>query len=288
VRDQYGNPVNLSNVVLSASGTGNTLLGGGSTNASGVATGTLSSSVAEVKTVSAAADGTPITQTANVTVDPPSSGITHTLLTSGSNATNLSTYTTASISPAPNALITVALRSHRSYGAITPTLSGGGMTSWTQVASVDYDPVTSSLGRVTVFRAMSASPGSGPITITFSGNVSNADWIVSQWTGVDQSGVNGAGAIGQTGSARGDAVTALSVPLAPFANANNVAYGAVGARLNAPAVTPGAGFTEIAEVTPNEATLLEAQWATNLFTIQATLTSAKNAALLGIEIKAGP
>jgi adhesin/invasin len=288
VRDQYGNPVNLSNVVLSATGTGNTLLGGGSTNASGVATGTLSSSVAEVKTVSATADGTPITQTANVTVTPPSSGITHTLLTSGSNATNLSSYTTASIAPAPNALITVAVRNHRTPAANSPSLSGGGMTSWTQVTSVDYDPVTGSLGRLTVFRAMSPSPGSGPITITFVGSVSNVDWIVSQWTGVDQSGSNGSGAIGQIGSANGDAVTTLSVPLAPFANPNNVAYGAVGARLNAPAVTPGAGFTEIAEVTPNEATLLEAQWATNLFTIQATSTSAKNAALLGIEIKAGP
>jgi hypothetical protein len=105
---------------------------------------------------------------------------------------------------------------------------------------------------------------------------------------VDQSGTNGSGAIGQTGSARGDAVTALSVPLAAFGNANNVAYGAVGARLNAPAVTPGSGFTEIAEVTPNENTLLQAQWATNLNTIQATLTTAKNAAMLGIEIKVAP
>jgi hypothetical protein len=162
------------------------------------------------------------------------------------------------------------------------------MTSWTQVASVDYDPIGLPLGRLVVFRAMSASPGSGPITITFSGNVSNSDWIVSQWTGVDQSGTNGSGAIGQIGSARGDAVTALSVPLVAFANANNVAYGAVGARLNAPAITPGSGFTEIAEVTPGESTLLEAQWAKNLNTIQASISIAKNAAILGIEIKAAP
>jgi hypothetical protein len=290
VKDQFGNPIDGSNVVLNATGTGNTLTGGGATNPSGVATGTLSSTDAESKTVSATADGTPITQTATVTVTPPGSGstITHALLTAGSNATNSTIYTTASISPAPNALITVALRSHRSYGAMTPTLSGGGMTSWTQVASVDYDPIGLPLGRLVVFRAMSASPGSGPITITFSGNVSNSDWIVSQWTGVDQSGTNGSGAIGQIGSARGDAVTALSVPLVAFANANNVAYGAVGARLNAPAITPGSGFTEIAEVTPGESTLLEAQWAKNLNTIQASISIAKNAAILGIEIKAAP
>jgi protocatechuate 3,4-dioxygenase beta subunit len=291
-KDANGNTISSMPVTVASTGSGNTLSpASGSTNSSGVFTNTLTSTVAELKTVSATINGTALTQTAPVNVTTSGGGgngtIAHTLLTAGSNATNLSTYTTASIAPAPNALITVAVRNHRSPAAISPTLSGGGMTSWTPVASVDYDPISGSLGRLTVFRAMSASPGSGPITITFSNGVSNVDWIVSQWTGVDVSGVNGAGAIGQTGSARGDAVSALSVPLAAFGNANNVAYGAVGARLNAPAVTPGSGFTEIAEVTPNEATLLEAQWATNLYTIQASLTSAKNAALLGIEIKAG-
>jgi len=56
-------------VVLAATGSGNTLTQpGGSTNASGVATGTLSSTVAETKTVSATIGGTAITQTATVTV----------------------------------------------------------------------------------------------------------------------------------------------------------------------------------------------------------------------------
>ncbi|HEY7685185.1 MAG TPA: invasin domain 3-containing protein, partial [Gemmatimonadales bacterium] len=251
-KDGFGNPISGATVILAATGSGNTLTQpSGTTNASGVATGSLGSTVAEAKTVSATINGTAITQTATVTVFPPGSvgTITHALLTSGSAAPNANTYTTASISPAPNALITVAVRNHRTPAVNSPSLSGGGMASWTQVGSVDYDPVTGSLGRVTVFRAMSASPGSGPLTITFVGSVSNVDWIVSQWTGVDQSGTNGSGAIGQIGSARGDAVTTLSVPLAPFANANTVAYGAVGARLNAPAITPGSGFTEIAEVT---------------------------------------
>ena len=289
-KDGFGNPISGATVVLAATGSGNALTQpAGPTNASGVATGSLGSTVAETKTVSATINSAAITQTATVSVTPPGSGatITHALLAAGSNAANLKNYTTASIAPAPNALITVAVRNQRSPAAISPTLSGGGMTSWTQVASVDYDSVSVPQGRLTVFRAMSASPGSGPITITFSSSVANVDWIVSQWTGVDQSGTNGSGAIGQTGSARGDAVTALSVPLAAFGNANNVAYGAVGARRNAPAITPGSGFTEIAEVTPGENTLLEAQWATNLNTIQASIVSAKNAALLGIEIRAG-
>jgi hypothetical protein len=289
VKDQFGNPIDGSNVVLDATGTGNTLSGGGATNTSGVATGTLSSTVAEPKIVSATADGTPITQTATVTVTAPGSGIAHTLLTVGTNIVNTTIYTTASIAPAPNALVTVVVLGHRTYGAVSPTLSGGGMSSWTQVASVDFDTFGVPLRRLTIFRAMSASPGSGPITITFSGNVSNTQWIVSQWTGVETSGVNGAGAIVQTGSAAADAVNGLTTTLAAFGNANNVAYGVFGINSNVLAITPGAGFTEIAEQPSGENTPgdLMAQWATNLNAITATWTT-KNAGALGLEIKAAP
>ncbi|PYP07464.1 MAG: hypothetical protein DMD59_14705, partial [Gemmatimonadetes bacterium] len=68
-RDASGNPVSGVNVVLSATGSGNTLTQpAGPTNASGVATGMLSSTVAGTKTVSATAGGVAITQTAAVTV----------------------------------------------------------------------------------------------------------------------------------------------------------------------------------------------------------------------------
>ena len=128
--------------------------------------------------------------------------------------------------------------------------------------------------------------GSGPLTITYGAAVSNAQWIVSQWTGVDQTGTNGSGAIGQTNSSRGDAVSALSVALAAFGNASNVAYGIAGASTNGPAVTPGAGFAEITETSSGESTLLETEWATNLNNIQASLSKAANAGLLGVELKA--
>jgi adhesin/invasin len=67
-RDQFTNPVNGATVVLSATGTGNTLAQPAGTNASGVATGTLSSTVAQTKTVAATINGVPVTQTATVTV----------------------------------------------------------------------------------------------------------------------------------------------------------------------------------------------------------------------------
>src|SRR6185437_13895068 len=49
----------------------------------------------------------------DVTATPPQ-GIAHTLLTSGVVLTNQNTTTTASISPAPNTLVTITLLSHRS------------------------------------------------------------------------------------------------------------------------------------------------------------------------------
>jgi hypothetical protein len=286
-KDASGNPVSGATVVLSASGTGNTLTQpAGPTNQAGVAIGTLSSSVAGTKTVSATANGTAITQTATVQVVAAAT-VSHTLLTAGKDTVNQKIYTTASISPAPNTLITLAVLGHRNPAAPSPTVTGGGMAAWVEVATVTFDTISVPAKRLTIYRAMSASPGSGPLTISFSQTVSNALWIVSQWSGVDLSGTDGSGAIVQTGSARADAGTSLAVTLAPFAHANNVAYGAFGVKKNVLSVTPGAGFTEISEQPSGENTTsdLQAEWATNDNTIDASWATTK-AGALGVEIKA--
>ena len=70
-KDAFGNPIPGATAVLSATGLGNTLIQPvGTTNASGVVTGTLSSTMAEPKTVSATIDGVGITQTVAVLVNP--------------------------------------------------------------------------------------------------------------------------------------------------------------------------------------------------------------------------
>ena len=69
-RDQFGNPVSGVSVVLSATGSGNTINQPGVTNGSGVTTGTISSTVAEPKTISAVVDGMSINQTQGITVSP--------------------------------------------------------------------------------------------------------------------------------------------------------------------------------------------------------------------------
>ena len=294
VKDASGGPISGATVQLAATGTGNTLVQPAAvTDANGVATGTLSSTVEEQKTVSATATlggtTTAIRQTATVTVVTlGGAGISHILLTAGTNTVNQKVYTTASIAPAPNTLVTVAVLAHRSTGApASPTVSGGGMTGWTEVASTTFDNGTLPLRRLTIFRALSAAPGSGPLTITYSATVSHCQWIVSQWGGVDLSGANGSGAIVQSGATAGDAVNGLTVSLAPFGNASNVSYGAFGVARNTAVVSPGFGFTEISEQPSGETTPgdLQAEFRTNDNTIDATWPFTLNAGALGLEIK---
>ena len=286
-KDANGNSISGATVVLATTGSAALTQPADTTAANGVATGTLSSPVEVIVLVSATINGTPITQTALVQVVAQAAGtISHALLTSGNNPANQRIYTTATISPAPNALITVAVLMRRSGGALTPTITGGGMTAWDAVASADFDTQGSPTKRLTIFRAMSSSPGSGPITISYGSSVSNAQWVVSQWAGVETSGTNGSGAIVQTGLARSDAATSLAVPLARFTGATDVAYGVVGVAKNGPIVNPASGFAEIAEVSSGENSALEAEWATNQSTVGATWTASTKAALLGVEIKA--
>jgi len=290
VTDGFGNPVVGATVTFSATGTGNTLSGPALSNTSGVATGTLSSSVAENKTVSATASGTPLTQTASVQVtsQPPPAALAHTLLTQGYATANGKVYTTASIAPAANALITVAVLGHRAYGAnAPPVVTGGGMSAWDVVQTVVFDPASGGLKRATIYRAMSAAPGSGPLTITFESSVSNAQWIVSQWTGVETSGSNGSGAIGQLGADAVDNSNGLTVNLAAFANPANVAYGVFGVGSNQADITPGAGFTLIAQQPSMEGTSgdLLAEWAVNSPAVSA-VWSGLNGGGMGVEIRA--
>jgi adhesin/invasin len=68
-KDALGNPIQGATVVLATTGSGNTLTQPvGTTNASGVASGTLSSTIAESKSVAATINGVAVTQTAAVAV----------------------------------------------------------------------------------------------------------------------------------------------------------------------------------------------------------------------------
>ena len=219
-----------------------------------------------------------------------SSRVVHTLLTSGSSLADRQVCTTDSIAPVANALVTVAvLGSSLDHASASPTVSGGGMTAWTQVATVAFDGVAQPHKRLSVFRALSSAPGGGPLRITFDATQANCQWIVAQWVGVDTSGTNGSKAIAQTGTARGDSLTGRTVALDAFADSENVAYGVFGVRLTPAGVTPGAGFIETAEQASGELppATLQAERSVGESAIGASWASAP-AGVVAIEIRAAP
>jgi hypothetical protein len=89
--------------------------------------------------------------------------IAHTVLTSGSSTMDGSSVQTASITPGANRAVFAAIQSATAMGPVTPTAKGNGLT-WVQVANVAF---VGGVRRLTVFRAMGASPTAGMITFTF-------------------------------------------------------------------------------------------------------------------------
>src|SRR3990172_1754051 len=94
--------------------------------------------------------------------------VTQALLTNGVDGTDTTEYTTASISPSANRLILVMVHSRdNSAPHSVPTVSGLSLT-WNQVVTKTQTDGGGTVGNtVTVFRALSSSPGSGALTISF-------------------------------------------------------------------------------------------------------------------------
>ena len=173
-------------------------------------------------------------------------------LTSGSSDTNATSYATASVTPASNALVLIAVASILT-GSVppAPTLSGNGLT-YVQVATVAFSTIAASRVRLTLFRALGASPSAGAITIDFDTEIQAAcAWAVSEFSGVNTGGTNGSAAVVQSATDRvNDDATqqTLTVTLAAFADAvNNATYGTFSQSANN-LFDPGTGFTQIHDV----------------------------------------
>jgi hypothetical protein len=135
-------------------------------------------------------------------------------------------------------------------------------------------------------QAMSGSPGSGPITITF---LTNSQWIVSQWTGMDESGVNRAGAIVQAASNRarrrehpdGYARAAGWRPQCRLRNCRGER------QRTGPDARRRLHGNRRAVVRGVPAAVLETEWATDDNTVDATWTGSLNGGILGVELRTG-
>lgn len=186
--------------------------------------------------------------------------VTATHLTTGADNTAGTSATTASISPSPNKLILIGVGNNEGGGSCQqPTVSGCNLT-WVAVATK-----ASSDGkqRMTLLRAMGSSPTTGALTLATGNSSDTFNWSVVEFGNVRTSGANGADAVVQSATNGTDSVShaSLTVTLGAFSSTKNATFGVIRIN-NAHAVTPGSGFTELAENTSNHT--IQSEWkATN-------------------------
>jgi len=220
--------------------------------------------------------------------------VSFTNLTKGGNDSAATSFTTASITPASNNLILVEVMSRRddSTEPTAPSLSGCGLT-WEKIEEIYFDTTGTSRRKLSSFRGLGASPTSGTITINF-GSESQTDcgWVVDQASGIDTSGTNGSGAIVQSAKAKDESVTntTITATLAAFSSTDNATYGVYSESDSSHRITPGSGFTELAEAndgTPFFGGIVQTQWkSTNDTSVDWTSSGTIQAGVIAIEIKA--
>ena len=207
--------------------------------------------------------------------------ITQASLTSGTDAVDNTIFTTASITPTANNLVIAVINNRATDpNADDPSLSGNGMT-WVEITNVLWSATNR---RLTMLRAMGASPSAGAVTITFNNTQTDCHWSIFEFAGVDTSGTNGSGAVVQSATNTDNPITSLTVTLAAFGSATNGA--ASGFVHNAAeASTPDTDWTEIHDLN-GTAVGLETQWrATSDTTAAASWATSSRGAGIAIEIK---
>ena len=177
-------------------------------------------------------------------------------LTTGSAASDSAQYTTAEVQPSPKALILAFVSSVRrpltSVTLNTPALSSPGLT-WEVVNTI---ATADNERRLTCLRARGPAPGRAPVVITFDDQIQDlCAWSLVEYTDVDETGVNGAGAIGFSKLLTGTG-TRLDGTFAPADPTRDRTIAAILLRTptgtSALSVNPGAGFTKIHEQTPSQ------------------------------------
>lgn len=155
-----------------------------------------------------------------------------TRLTAGLFDAGGTTVDTASISPAANSAVVIAVLA---FDSTTMSVSGNGLTWSTKV-----NGVVAAGGRVWVFIGAGASPTTGAITLTFDADAF-VDWVVDNITGtVDLSTPGDDNFAAATATSAAPAVT-----LGAFANAANGTWAFVYATDDV-TLTPGTGFSTVA------------------------------------------
>lgn len=108
-------------------------------------------------------------------------------ISAGINSGN--TLTFPSWTPGSNELVIVAVAQR--HETIVPTIAGNGLT-WVKL--YDLDNPQAKCG-IVVWRAMGASPSTGTIVITMTGNILPASAVAIRMSGTNTEGTNGSGAV---------------------------------------------------------------------------------------------
>lgn len=166
-------------------------------------------------------------------------------ITSMASAGDVSTYTTtATGAPAADALALVFVYSKQGAAtAATPTIVGGGITTWSLHTTVAYNTIATPTGRISMFRALEAAPGAASIiTVDFGGTAQQKCILHGvEYTGAKTSGSNGADAVVQVGVGQSNSGSTMTITLGSAVGANNATGGAFYTHGSA-TVTAGAGY----------------------------------------------
>ena len=225
--------------------------------------------------------GTPATPSAKAAVS-------MTALTSGTQGQGPTSVNTASVSPSSYALVLLWVE-NRVMATLPaePTVSGNSLT-WDKVATVTFNNTSSSYSRLTLFKALGASPTSGAVTIDFGGaSQGHVVWSMAEYTGVSISAP-----VVQYATNRADSVSALGVTLSSFSSTSNVAAAGFGSSVGA-AIDHNTGWTEIHDLAsvPLPGPIysrLETQWYNgNNTSAMGSMTAGGTANMAGIAVEIG-
>lgn len=226
---------------------------------------------------------------------------TATLLTSGNSTVNGTTFTTASVDPADNALILAFIYHVDTVSPVDPGVSiAGNGASWSPVATVNLDMSEASKEhRLTCWKALMGTYSAGTIVFTYTNTQTAGLWSIVQVTGTDMTlvgagtgtnphGISAIRTVVIKGSTTGAGFTAFQLPLLAARDPGNIVVAAFAHGVNE-ATAPGTGMTELSD-TANADGALEVSWSNATYTSQPAASWSTSTALAGgiaLEI-AGP
>jgi hypothetical protein len=208
-------------------------------------------------------------------------------LTSSFNNDDLTSYTTAVISPAADTTVLVSVTSVSTVLPLaTPTLSGGGIASWTLVNTSPYDTGGAGHRSLWLFSGSSAAPGSAALVIDFGGGQTQlaCNWSVFEFPNSDPTIDDG---IVQSAHNEGNTAGLFTVTLGGFGASNNGTYGVFSTTSTNP-IAHGAGFTEVHDEASEYQRLQGQHRGGAWIEVTATPGALTDIGGIAVEIQAGP